>query len=57
MLIKTLENTITVLDKLLCVTLEDIENIKLAKHGEVFKNTKTNFSRGVRTTYLKKIKY
>ena len=57
MLINTLKETINTLDKLLSITLEDIENIKLAKHGEVFKNTKTNFSRGVCTTYLKKIKY
>ena len=40
MLINTLKETINTLDKLLSITLEDIENIKLAKHEEVFKNTK-----------------
>ena len=41
MLIKTLQETIFTLDKLITITLEDIENIKQAKHEEVFKNTKT----------------
>ena len=40
MLIKTLQETISTLDKLISITLEDIENIKQAKHEEVFKNTK-----------------
>ena len=42
MLIKTLQETISTLDKLISITLEDIENIKQAKHEEVFKNTKAN---------------
>ena len=40
MLIKTLQETISTLDKLISITLEDIENIKQAKHEEVLKNTK-----------------
>jgi len=39
MLIDTLQTTINTLDKLIAITLEDIENIKHAKHEEVFKNT------------------
>ena len=40
MLINTLQNTIDTLDKLISITLEDIENIKHAEHEEVFKNIK-----------------
>jgi hypothetical protein len=39
MLIQTLKQTINTLDELIKITLEDIENIKQAKHEEVFKNT------------------
>jgi hypothetical protein len=53
MLINTLENTITILDKLLSITLEDIENIKLAKHEEVFKNTKTKENLAYKFSELK----
>ena len=40
MLIKTLNETINTLNQLINITLEDIENIKQAKHEMVFKNTK-----------------
>ena len=53
MLINTLENTITILDKLLSITLEDIENIKLAKYEEVFKNTKTKENLAYKFSELK----
>jgi len=39
MLIKTLNQTIEVLDNLISLTKEDIENIKEAKHEKVFSNT------------------
>ena len=41
MLANILQNAIDTLDKLISITLEDIENIKQANHEEVFKNTKT----------------
>ncbi len=41
MLINTLHQIINVLDDLIQITLEDIENIKQAKHEEVFKNIAT----------------
>ena len=39
MLIQILKQTINTLDELIAITLEDINNIKQAKHEEVFKNT------------------
>jgi len=39
MLIKTLNETIITLNELISITLEDIQNIKLAEHEKVFANT------------------
>lgn len=39
MLIQTLKETINTLENLISITLEDINNIKNAKHDEVFANT------------------
>ena len=40
MLIQKLNQIISVLDQLIQITKEDIQNIKVAKHEEVFKNIK-----------------
>ena len=39
MLINILNQTIQTLDNLISITLEDIDNIKIANHEKVFANT------------------